>query len=93
MNFGKAVKLCRSQRGYSQEELARRADISVSYLSLLERNERDPALSTVEQIAKGLGVPLSILAFLGTDSEELTGLTDELRGKLASTALQLIHEL
>lgn len=93
MNFGKAVKLCRTQRGYTREELAKRAEISVSYLSLLERNERDPALSTVERIAKGLDIPLSILAFLGAERDEMEGITEELRGKIASTALQLIHEL
>ena len=92
MDLGRAIKLCRTQRGYSQEQLAELAGISVSYLSLLERNERDPALSKIEQICRALRVPVSILAFLGADANELTGVTEELREKLASTALQLIHE-
>ncbi len=92
MDLGRAIKLCRTQRGYSQEQLAELAGISVSYLSLLERNERDPALSKIEQIATALRVPVSILAFLGADAIELSGVSEDLRGKLASTALQLIHE-
>ena len=41
MNIGQAIQLARSKRKLSQAELAKRAGISVSYLSLLERGRRD----------------------------------------------------
>ncbi|MCB9458112.1 MAG: helix-turn-helix transcriptional regulator [Anaerolineaceae bacterium] len=91
MNLGKAIKLCRTQRGFSQAELSRIAGISVSYLSLLERGKRDPNLSTVEDIAQALEVPVSILVFLAAEDDEMVGLTPELREKLSYTALRLIE--
>ena len=58
MNLGKAIKLCRIQRGLTQAKLAEASEISVSYLSLLERDLRDPALSTMVAIADALNVSL-----------------------------------
>lgn len=91
MNIGRAIRLCRIQKGISQSELAERANISVSYLSLLERGKRDPNFSTVESISSALNIPLSILVFLSSDEDELTGLTSELKQKLSYTALRLIE--
>lgn len=36
MNMGKAIKLCRTQRGLTQSELSNLSDISLSYLCLVE---------------------------------------------------------
>ena len=91
MNLGKAIKLCRTQRGLNQSELANIAGVSVSYLSLLERGKRDPAFSTVEEIANALDIPVSILVFLAANDEEMSGLGHELREKLSYTALRLIE--
>jgi transcriptional regulator with XRE-family HTH domain len=91
MNVGKAIRLCRIQRGLSQSQLADIAGISVSYLSLLERGKRDPAFSRIEEIAGALDVPVSILVFLAASEEEMTGLSPELREKLSYTALRLIE--
>lgn len=92
MNVGQAIKMCRSRRGLSQTELARRADCSVSYLSMLENSQRDPTLSTIEKIAHALNIPVGILFFLGSDKEELAGIDKDLAGKLAIVALELLSE-
>jgi transcriptional regulator with XRE-family HTH domain len=42
----------------TQEELAERAEISVSFLSMIERGERCPHLVTLEQLATALAVEL-----------------------------------
>ena len=47
MNISKALKLCRTQKGITKTKLAEKADISISYLSLLEQGKRDPNLSTI----------------------------------------------
>ena len=91
MNLGKAIKLCRTQKNMSQAELAELADISVSYLSLLERSKRDPNFSTVEKIASALKVPFSILMFLAAENDELSDVNPELAEKLSHTALKLIR--
>jgi transcriptional regulator with XRE-family HTH domain len=92
MNIGNAIQLARTKRKLSQAELAKRADISVSYLSLLERSKRDPPLSTLRQVASALRMPIEILFFLGAESGELTGLNRELAGQLAYAALELLNE-
>lgn len=42
----------------TQEELAEKAEISVSFLSMIERGERSPHLQTLQSIAAALGVPV-----------------------------------
>ena len=91
MNLGKSIKLCRTTRGFSQDELAGKVGLSVSYISLIEQGKRDPAISTVENIAEALGVPLSLLTFLAADPGDLKGIPDEVRDKLAGVALKLLH--
>jgi DNA-binding XRE family transcriptional regulator len=51
----------RLQRGWSQAELARRAETSQSYIGRLETGNVDPQLSTVRKIAQALGVPVPAL--------------------------------
>jgi transcriptional regulator with XRE-family HTH domain len=92
MNLGKAIKLCRVQKNMKQSELSHLANISVSYLSLLERGKRDPNFSTIQDIASALKIPVSILMFLATDSSEFENINQELAEKLSYTALRLIEE-
>lgn len=93
MNLGRAITLCRKQRDLSQAELALRAGVSVSYVSLLEQNKRkDPTLSTIQKISEALNVPSGILFFLAADQIELAGLPAELQEKLSFAALRLLDE-
>ena len=73
-------------------ELAERASLSVSYLSLLEQNKRDPSMSTIKSIAIALRIPLNILIFLASDASERTSLGQELSEKLSETILALLNE-
>jgi transcriptional regulator with XRE-family HTH domain len=91
MKLGRAIKLCRVQRQLSQADLAAQAGISVSYLSLLERDKRDPNISTIERISEALNIPLSILVFLAMDRSELSEISAELAEKLSYTALSLVQ--
>ena len=92
MNLGKAISLCRKQRALTQAELAARAGLSVSYMSLLEQNKRkDPSLSTIQKIAEALRVPSGILFFLAADQVELSGLELDLQQRLAHAALNLLN--
>ena len=90
MNLGNAIKLCRTQKNMNQTELANLANISVSYLSLLERGKRDPNFSTVQNIASALNIPFNILIFLAAEKDELSEINPELSEKLSDTALKLI---
>lgn len=92
MNLGKAIKLCRTQQGLNQSELSSIAEISISYLSLLEQGKRDPTFSTIENIANGLKLPMNILIFLALNKDEMRVLGSELCEKLSYAALRLIKE-
>jgi len=54
--FGQRVKSLRLEKGWSQEELAQRADLHRTYIGSIERNERNVSLLNVERIAKAFGV-------------------------------------
>jgi transcriptional regulator with XRE-family HTH domain len=92
MNIGRALSLCRTQKGMTKTQLSKAADVSISYLTLLEQGKRDPNLSTVNQICKALSVPTSIFMFLASDSEDRDGISNELSEKLAYTALSLMEQ-
>ena len=61
--FQANLKTERMRRKLSQEALAHKAGLSVSYISMLERGQRTPPLDTLETLAKALSVsPVSLLA-------------------------------
>lgn len=92
MNIGQAIKLCRTRRKISQTDLAQKAECSVSYLSMLENNKRDPTLSTLTNIASALNIPVSIIFFLAAEAGDLQGINKGLQGELARTALELLND-
>ncbi len=51
------LKRARLRHKLSQEMLANKAGLSVSYISMLERGRRSPPLETLEALAKALGIP------------------------------------
>jgi ribosome-binding protein aMBF1 (putative translation factor) len=55
--FAVNLKNERLRRKLSQESLAAKARLSVSYISMLERGQRAPPLDTLECLAKALSVP------------------------------------
>lgn len=56
IKFGKRVKKMRVAKGWSQEELAKRAKLHRTYIGSVERNERNISLINIERIAKAFGV-------------------------------------
>ena len=59
--FGQKVKSLRLEKGWSQEELAGRADLHRTYIGSIERHERNVSLLNVERIAKALKVNIKDL--------------------------------
>ncbi|WP_435307225.1 helix-turn-helix domain-containing protein [Pseudoxanthomonas sp. LjRoot125] len=87
MNVGRAIRLCRTKRGASQGAVARQASCSVSYLSMLENNKRDPTLSTLIRVAQALQVPVGLLFFLASEQEDLGPIDEKTAGKLMQSVL------
>lgn len=59
--FATEVRRARRRRGWSQLELAERADISVNHVGLIERGRRVPSIDVALRLASALGVTLDRL--------------------------------
>jgi transcriptional regulator with XRE-family HTH domain len=59
--FGQHLRGIRAQRGMTQEEFAEMLEISVDFLSLIERGRNAPSFETIERIAKRLRVSVAEL--------------------------------
>jgi transcriptional regulator with XRE-family HTH domain len=59
--FGKAIRRRRRELDFSQEELAERAELHRTYISDIERGERNPSLENIEKLAKALGISIARL--------------------------------
>ncbi len=55
--FGKRLQTLRRQAGLTQEQLAEATEISVDFISLVERGINAPSFDNLEKLAKALGVP------------------------------------
>jgi transcriptional regulator with XRE-family HTH domain len=61
------VRIIRKEAGLSQEELAHRAGLHRTYISSIERSERNVSLENIFAIAEALGVtPADLLNPIGT---------------------------
>ena len=59
--FGKRLREIREHRRMSQERFAETLDISVDFLSLIERGRNAPSFETLDKIAKRLRVCIADL--------------------------------
>jgi transcriptional regulator with XRE-family HTH domain len=55
VRFGAIVRRLRKERGWTQDRLARRANLNPSYLSILERGGNTPSLTIILELAEVLG--------------------------------------
>ena len=66
-NVGQQIRTLREQQGLSLRALAERCGLSINAISLIERGENSPTVSSLHRLAIGLGVPI---ADLFQDEEE-----------------------
>jgi transcriptional regulator with XRE-family HTH domain len=52
------IKKIRKEQGMSQEKLAEKAGIHVTYISRIERHKQAPSLDVVEKIGKALNIEI-----------------------------------
>lgn len=64
MAIGKTIRILRVSRDLSLGKLARALRVSPGYLSLVEREKREPSVSFLNHVAEYFRVPLGFL-FLG----------------------------
>ena len=59
--LGERIRVFRKRRGFTQEALAEKANVSVNFIGNVERGESAISLKTLRQIGKVLGVNLKEL--------------------------------
>jgi transcriptional regulator with XRE-family HTH domain len=64
--FGQHLREIRAQRGMTQERFAETLDISVDFLSLIERGRNAPSFETLDKIAKRLRISVADLFTFNT---------------------------
>ena len=59
LNIGKRIKSLRKSHGLSMRDLAARSSLSANAISLIERGENSPTVSSLKRLSKALGVPIN----------------------------------
>lgn len=71
MNIGQMIREFRKERGITLTDLAKKLEISPSYLSAIERNIRKPSVHMLKNIGDNLNIPVSYL--VGSEEDVMTG--------------------
>ena len=54
--LGVNIRRIRLEKGFNQKEFCKKVDLDAAYLSNIENGNMNPTVSTVDRIAKALGV-------------------------------------
>lgn len=87
-SVGKKLRLIREEQGLSQRELAQRADISTNAISLIERDETSPSVSTLQNLAAALNIKISYF-FDENESSQVLHVKAKSRPAIISKGVQI----
>jgi transcriptional regulator with XRE-family HTH domain len=97
VTFGRAVRKKRNALGLTLEQLAERANLTPNFIGTVENGQRDPSLSTVLALAKGLRTPVSELLGpvkdISADAVELGRLFDSQPADVREAFLRVFRAL
>ena len=92
MDLGLAIKSIRKQKGLKQNQFAELCEITPSYLSQIENNNKEPNLSILKIISNNLGTPLPILFFLSLDNDDVKPEKKEAFKMIAPSINSLVNQ-
>ncbi len=93
MNYGKALKIGRAVAGISQKDLAKKADLDPSHVSLIEKGERKPSVGAVHRLAQALEVPEHLFTLLAAEPNDIKNIDAPELSRISETlARYLIGE-
>lgn len=67
MDVGERLKAIREQHGLSQRELAKRAGVTNSTISMIEKNSVSPSVSSLKKVLQG--IPMPLVEFFAEDAD------------------------
>ena len=95
VSFGATIRRKREALGFTLEDFAERAHLSPNYIGTVENGRRDPSLSTVLALAKGLKSPpgelLGGAKDLSPEAFEAGRLFDGVSSELQDVVLRLLR--
>ncbi|OZG74448.1 XRE family transcriptional regulator [Hahella sp. CCB-MM4] len=68
MDVGARLRAIRKQKNLSQRELAKRAGVTNSTISMIEKNSVSPSVSSLKKVLTG--IPISLVEFFAEDVED-----------------------
>ncbi len=74
--FGNGLRVCRQQRGFTQEKLAARSGLHRTYISDVERGFRNLSLLAIAKLAEALEISLPELLQAGLNTLPARPATD-----------------
>jgi transcriptional regulator with XRE-family HTH domain len=94
-SFGVEVRRLRQAQGLSLVKLSQRCGVTPNYIGNIENGHRQPHLSTMLTLARGLGVPLGEIlgpfTQLSKRGREMARLFDALSPELQAGILQVLR--
>lgn len=72
--LGRQINQIRKIKGITQETLAERSDLTVSYISKIETGTKNPTITVIKRIAQAMGVDIYQL-FISLDPELMSNRT------------------
>lgn len=68
IDIGNTIRIIRQAKGLRLKEVAQAASVSMPFVCLVEKGEREPSLTVLRRIAKALDVPAEALILLSQPS-------------------------
>ena len=94
--LGNRIKTLRKLRGWTQENLAEQAKVSVQHVGEIERGDGNPTLQSLERRSKGLGVTVSQLLAVEEPEQERELLQEQVIDvvkEMPTTELKLLQSV
>lgn len=93
MDIGNALLKARKRRGLRQGEVAKRVDITQSYLSQIESGAKIPSIEVVDTLAKEYGMPFPIMLWGSLTEKDVKRDKIVIYNKLKPTIDTLINDI
>jgi len=91
--LGRNIKIFRARRGLSQADLSEKADISIPFLSNIERGIKYPQPDMLAKIANTLGVEINELFTVNLESAESSDLLSHLSEDMTKNVNLIMTEV
>lgn len=93
MDYGKAIRMVRSSRRFTQAKLGRIVGNTASYMGTIERKKTPPGIKTLDNISKGMSIPPYLIPFLAAEPGDHEGLPECLVTDIMALTQKIINRL